>query len=42
MHLRLDITPETHFEQCAVGVGPSNTIYFVCIGGEVYRATPAP
>lgn len=42
MHLRLNITPAPTFEQCAVGVGPSNTLYFVCIGGDVYRAMPTP
>jgi hypothetical protein len=40
-HIRLNITPAPAFDQCAVGVGPSNTLYFVCIGGTVYRATPS-
>jgi hypothetical protein len=42
MHLRLNITPAPAFAQCAVAVGPSNTVYFVCVGGDVYRVTPAP
>jgi hypothetical protein len=41
-HVPLNITPAPVFEQCAVGVGLSSTLYFVCVGGDVYRVTPTP